>query len=217
MKKLILIGIFSLFVGTFTGQAQSNPPIKIGIRGGAGTARFIENGVTNNFLFSYQAGLAVEHKLTPRYSLGYELLYSRQGNMSYFSNPGFYTKVRTRYDYLTLPVSLRYRLPNSLLTLSPGVQLGYLLAGQVDFLPKSGYTNSENSILQKVDYGFSIGLGMALGKRLFTEIKYYQSLHSALKTFVGVDPLTGLAITKASPERYNQVVSATLTYYPFVR
>lgn len=180
-------------------------------------ARFIEQGVSNTFFPACRFGLALEQRLTHRTALSYELLYSRQGNMCYFSNPGLFDRLRTKSDYLLLPVSLRYKLKNSPVVLTPGIQLGYLIKYQVDFLPKNGHTNPDNPFLQRAEYGAFFGIGFRLGKHLFTEARYSQSLRSSLRSFVGVDPVTGLAVTKKSPERYNQMVSLSLTYYPFHR
>lgn len=186
-------------------HAQTVPIYGLGINGGMNLARFTEKGTINNFLLASHFGFSVEQRFGQRVSMSYELQYARYGNVTFFTNPGLFEKVRTQYDYLTLPISLRYRFRKYPFFLIPGFQVGYLLANRTEFLPKNGYTNNNIPYLKKIDYGFSIGLGCRFGNRIFGEVKYYQSLRTLIKENV---PLN---------KRYNQVISAGLTYYPFTK
>ncbi|WP_394343330.1 porin family protein [Spirosoma sordidisoli] len=173
-----------------------------GVKSGITMSRFIEKGTRNDYLVSYLIGLSIEQRFTQRVSLSYDLLYSRQGNIVFLTNPGPFDKVRTKYNYFTLPVSLRCRFKRHPVILSPGFQVGYLVSNRTDFLPKGGYTNSI-PFLKRSDLGFSFGLGYRFGTHFFGEVKYFESLIPLFKV--------------AQAERYNQTISANLTCYPFTK
>lgn len=213
MKELLITVICIASTSFFELNAQSQPTYRLGVRGGLNLSRFLERGTENRLLPSYQFGLSLEQRFNYQIGLSYDLLYSRQGNISYFTNPSLYDRVRTKLDYLILPISMHYTLSNTPFIANVGIQLGYLLNNQVDFLPKNGYTNNQNPSLQRIDWGLSLGPSLRIGKHTFIEIKYYQSLRSSVKSFIGVDPMTGMITTKPSPGRYNQLISANLTYY----
>ena len=217
MKTLILIVSVSLLTGFLSVKAQSKISYGFGVKGGMTMSRFMESTVKNNYWFSYATGLSVEQRFTERLSLSYDLLYSRQGNVKFFSNPGLYDRIRTKYDYLTLPISFRYRLKRYPLVVIPGLQAGYLLSTQSDFLPKTGKTYSDETLLKNTDFGFSLGLGYRFGKHFFADAKYYQSFGTMYRGYSRIDPRTGSPVRYPAVEQYNQVISASLTYYPFVK
>ena len=217
MKHLVLIVIVWACGNLSWVQAQSKVAHSIGLKSGLVGSRFIEKATKNDYWLSYSLGLSVEHQFTPRIALAYDLSYARQGNLTFFTNPGLFDRVRTKYDYITLPVSVRYRLKRYPIFMSPGFQVGYLIKNQTEFLPRNGYTNNDFPNLKKTDFGFSFGLGYRFGKRFLVEGKYYKSIKSLMKDYSGIDPSTGTFVRVPPVQRFNQVISATLTYYPFVK
>ncbi len=212
MKRLILITTFCAL--TFLEvSAQSTTTYAFGVKSGVNLSRYIEPNVTNTYLLSYLAGVSLEQRFSSRASLSYELLYSRQGNMAFFSNPGVFDRLRTRYNYLLLPVELRYRLKHYPFYINPGFQVGYLLYKKWDYLPKNGWTTYSSDQEKKIDIGVSASLGYRFSKRFFCEAKYYQSVKTILKPFSNIDPISGAVVRITTPDVRNQTLSLSLTYY----
>lgn len=145
MKRTLLITAFCVLFFFIKVSAQSKTTYAFGVKSGINLSHLTERVVVNKFLFSYLGGVSLEQRFSPRISLSYELLYSRQGDISYFTNPGLYNRVRTRYNYVILPIELRYRLKHYPVYINPGFQAGYLVYKRGDFLPTNGsITNSSN-------------------------------------------------------------------------
>lgn len=211
MRKLALLTLFYALTFLQEVSAQSKITYAFGVKSGMNLSRLIERNANNKYLFSYLCGVSLEKRFSSRTSLSYELLYSRQGDISVFSNPGMFTHSRTRYNYLILPVELRYRLKHSPFYINPGFQVGYLLYKRGDFLPKNGSITYGSDQEKKVDFGLSIGLGYRFGKHFFGEAKYYQSTQTILKPFAA--PVSGAIVRRAPPDIRNQTISLSLSYY----
>lgn len=218
MKKLIFLTLFSaLTLSSWKVSAQSKITYGLGVKGGMNLSRLIEKNANNKYLLSYLTGVSLEQLFSSRVSLSYALLYSRQGDITVFSNPGLFNRSRTRYNYLVLPIELRYRLKYYPFYITPGFQAGYLLYKRGDFLPKNGSTTYSLDQEEKIDVGLSLGLGCRFSKHFFGEAKYYQSIKTILKPFSAIDPVSGAIVHRTPPDVRNQTLSLSLSYYFLVR
>jgi len=215
MKKLIFIVACHLFTILGQVQAQSVTTYAFGVKGGMNLSHLIEKDAINKLLPSYVVGLTLEQRFSPRFSLAYELLYSRQGDMQHFTNTT--DRFRTRYNYITLPINIRYRLKHYPFYISPGFQAGYLVSKQISYIPSHGVPAQSSNQEKKIDLGLSAGLGYRFGKHFFGEAKYYQSVGTILKPFLIYDPTTGAVVTQTTLDVRNEVFSLSLSYYPWAK
>ena len=178
-------------------------------------SHLIEKVAINKLLLSYVVGVSLEQRFSPRLSLAYALLYSRQGDREHFINTS--EILRTRYNYLTLPIEFRYRLKRYPIYVIPGFQAGYLVNKQIDFIPSHGVPAQSFDQEKKLDLGVSAGLGYRFGRHFFGEAKYYQSVGTILNPFLIHDPTTGAVVSQFSLDIRNEVFSMGLFYYPFTK
>ena len=160
VRTTLLIAIASLLSCFTELSAQATTTYALGVKGGTNLSHLVEKVAINKLLLSYVAGISLEQQFSPRVSLSYELLYSRQGDMEHFINTN--DRLRTRYNYITLPIELRYRLKRYPIYIIPGFQAGYLVNKQVDLLPSHGITTQNNDQEKKVDLGLSAGWAIVL-------------------------------------------------------
>lgn len=197
-------------------QAQNKQALQVGVKAGLNLARFVDAGPIdpNSFWCAYSAGLTLQYRLSNRFFLSTDLLYSRQGNQVRIQNPTVYgERIVAKFDYLTLPIMLNYRLSHIPLFVGAGLQVGHLTAYKTQYVPALGNTLSYEPLLKKNDVGWLIAVGHHFGRHLGVEIKYYKSLTTIYKGYHGPDPITGQFIVQAPVQRYNQLLSGSLSYY----
>lgn len=120
-----------------TAHAQSNAPLRFGVRGGLNLSTQQQsvgsNGrrssVSNDNLTGFHAGIVAEVPLAGDLSLRPELLFSRKGLEYSYSALGQSIGYTDKLSYLTLPVSLTYRVHAgpAALVLGAGPYVGVLV------------------------------------------------------------------------------------------
>ncbi|WP_338875035.1 porin family protein [Spirosoma sp. SC4-14] len=210
-KSLAITGLLGLLVTQL--YSQSPTSYHIGLKAGLNLANFIEPNTKENLVPLYTTGIGLEQRFTPKLSAFYELLYSRQGSTIPLYNDPHYTELAIRYNYLTLPVGVRYQSRRFPFLVEGGVQAGYLLNHHQEFLPANGTTTSQGTNLKKVDIGFLAGVGYRFSSSWLIEGKYYKSLATVFRGYSGYDPVTQSYVNRPPTTRYNQVISVTLSYY----
>lgn len=174
MKKILFTVVFSLFTIVLLGQNK----FKIGVNSGLTFSNFRGNDTPvteQKYGFDFMAGLSLEYSLSEKLSLKTNLTYDRKtgivkSNYNYrpsFDEPSVFViqKVRSNYNYLTMPVFIKYNFGkyNSYF-INGGPFVGFLLSSK--FVDKSKQTpssldfNEDTSDLnKKTDFGFSYGVG----------------------------------------------------------
>lgn len=161
MKKIILIAAFALF-GTLTTQAQL---LHLGAKAGINYANLSGSDVTVNAqnykseaITGYHIGVLAEVKLTDKFSVQPELLYSTQG-ASYKNAIG---EFRNNLGYLSIPVMAKIYLNNSF-SLELGPQASFLLSEKKN-------VNLQDS--KTFDFAVAGGLGVKITKSIFIQGRY---------------------------------------------
>lgn len=161
MKKIILIAALTFF-GTLTTQAQL---LRIGVKGGLNYANLTGTDIvvnTENYksdaITSYHIGLLAEIKLTEKFGVQPELLYSTQG-ASYKSA---IQEFKNELGYLAIPVMAKIYLNNTL-SLELGPQASFLLS-------EKDKVNIEDS--KTFDFAVAAGLGVKITKSIFVQARY---------------------------------------------
>lgn len=161
MKKIILIATFAL-LGTLTTQAQL---LHLGAKVGINYANLTGSDITVNSenyksdaITGYHIGLLAEVKLTDKFGIQPELLYSTQGA----SYKNAIKEIKNELGYLSIPVMAKIYLNNTF-SLELGPQASFLLS-------EKDNVNLEDS--KTFDFAIAGGLGVKITKSLFIQGRY---------------------------------------------
>ncbi|MDY7396956.1 porin family protein [Aureibaculum sp. 2210JD6-5] len=165
MKKYILTALtISLFINT---TSFSQNEMRIGINAGANYSKFRGNELIDetNADFGFLAGVSLEYFLSEKFSLKTNLNFERKSIKKTSNNivdfegmPTGEIEIKTNYDYLVLPMLVKYKFnETSGFYVNGGPFLGYLLSNKSR---AEGYDEDDfTSLSKKIDVGVSIGLG----------------------------------------------------------
>lgn len=206
MRKLLLSIPFLLI--SFLNYSQ-NSKIKFGVQAGLNYSNFRGYEVPVSPLYSespayaYLGGLNFEYQIKEKLSLKLELNYERKSqkadNFIELTDTDGFTKSynfssKKNYDYLVLPIMLKYNFSNkNSFYLNGGPFIGFLLKSNLtNGLGKIDGLNNEpvetTNLNNKTDFGLSIGLGKTIeinGKNsIFIEIRENLGLTNTSKNKV---------------------------------
>ena len=206
MKKLLL-SISFLLIATLS--YSQNSKIKFGIQAGLNYSNFrgYEIPVTPLYsespAFAYLGGINVEYLIKEKLSLKLDLNYERKSQkadntLEIFDNNGSSTVYnftsKKNYDYLVLPIMIKYSFTNrNSFFINGGPYIGYLLKsnitndlGNIDGLNNEPFETTKYN--NKTDFGLSIGLGKSFelkeNNSIFIEIRENLGLTNTSKNTV---------------------------------
>ncbi len=154
MKKIIVI-IVLMLVSSANVQAQL---LKFGIKGGLNYANLTSSNIQTDALTSYHIGLLAEIKVSDKFALQPELLYSTQG-ATYKTILG---DIDNKLGYLSIPIMAKIYLNNTV-SLELGPQASFLLSEKDQF-------DIENQ--STFDFAVAAGLGVKITKSIFIQGRY---------------------------------------------
>ncbi|AUD04111.1 porin family protein [Spirosoma pollinicola] len=204
-KLIVLLLILTAFKQPIVAQPRLRFGLLGGLNGNLIHATYLGPNSESKPRWDYTTGVSVDHWLTSSLTLGYNLLYSRQGGAELITSKIGYgsTKMMTEFSYLTLPVMVRYHLGGGRFFISGGPQIGYLLKAK---WYAAGFESSAQSwdlaYMRRFDVGLTGGLGYRLGRHVVLESRYYYGLNPFNET----DPQTNY-------KEYNRTWASNLVYY----
>ncbi len=156
MKKLLLVTVIAV-LGLTNINAQK---VEFGAKAGLNLA-FITGDNTEDFKpnTDFHVGVMAEWKITNKFSLQPEIIYSGQGSDINIESEG-----RISLYYLNIPVIGKYYVTERL-SLEAGPQVGYLLSTK-------GGTIDYKDLLHTTDYGVNFGVGYKLDNGLNFTARY---------------------------------------------
>jgi opacity protein-like surface antigen len=163
MKKIIVL-IVLMLVSTTNVQAQL---LKFGIKGGLNYANLTGTDIQTDALTSYHIGLLAEIKVSDKFALQPELLYSTQG-ATYKTIVG---DIDNKLGYLSIPIMAKIYFNNSV-SLELGPQASFLLSEKDAF-------DIENQ--STFDFAVAAGLGVKITKSIFIQGRYVLGLTEVSK------------------------------------
>ena len=171
MKKLVTIGFMVLAIGIAQGQE-----VKFGVKGGLNLMKISNNQLSGNNKVGFHIGGLVEFKLSDKFAIQPELLYSTKGTKQDF----YGIQLITNLSYIDLPIMAKFFVTKGL-SIEAGPQIGYLVS-------EKGISNSELVIYQagnynKMDYGLNLGAGYVLENSLLFQVRYYLGLADISKIY----------------------------------
>ena len=156
MKKLFLVTVIAV-LGLSNINAQD---IKFGVKAGLNFASITgDNAKDLDPITSFNFGVMSEIKLSDKFSLQPELIYSGQGADTNVASEG-----RINLNYLNLPLIGKYYVTERF-SLEAGPQIGYLLSTK-------GGTLDYKELLKPIDYGLNFGVGYKLDNGLNFTARY---------------------------------------------
>ncbi|MDG1870912.1 MAG: porin family protein [Flavobacterium sp.] len=152
-KAFIIAGTFLAF--SLGAQAQL---VKFGLKGGLNYANLTGSEIQTDAITSYHVGLVAEVKLTDKFKVQPELLYSTQG--ASYENAG--NEFINELGYLAIPVLAKISLSDAF-TLELGPQASFLLSEKDNFDVNDSKT---------FDFSVNAGLGFNITKSIFIQGRY---------------------------------------------
>jgi hypothetical protein len=186
MNKIILTMTALLAVSFAKGQEKEtsvNDVIKFGVKAGVNLAN-----LTGDFDPSIKVGFHVggfmEYKVSKKFTIQPELLYSTQGakynSTEVGDNISVSGETNIKLAYLNLPVMAKYYISNKF-SLEAGPQIGFLLSAKNEFDFTGIYLGEPISVsgeedikydLNSIDFGINFGAGYDFNDKISLGLRY---------------------------------------------
>ncbi len=167
MKKVILTAM-AVFAFSFA-NAQDT---KFGVKAGLNIANLTGDVEDASSLIGFQIGGFAEFKISEKFAIQPELMYSAQGASSD-------TDGDLKLGYLNIPVMAKYYVAKSF-SLEAGPQVGFLLSAEVEGV-------DVKDVFESVDFGVNFGAGYDFTENLSAGLRYNLGLSNVAKTEAGED------------------------------
>ncbi|WP_431242864.1 porin family protein [Flavobacterium sp. P21] len=192
MKKIILSALAVMAFGLANAQ-----DVKFGVKGGLNLSNF--SGDTEGVDLKSKAGFHVggfaEIKLSDKFAIQPELLYSTQGpkavnQMGEDENGITYTgDVCFNLSYINVPVMFKYYVAEKF-NIEAGPQIGFLTSAKMK-TTIDGFNGSNEmdvkDIFESIDFGLNLGAGYDFTDHFSADIRYNLGLANIAKTEDGDD------------------------------
>ena len=185
MKKLFLTAA-AVFAFSFA-NAQD---VKYGAKAGLNISSITGDGTEDvSSKIGFQVGGFAEIKISDKFAIQPELLYSAQGAKTSYADviEGFDVDVKAtqKLAYLNIPVMAKYYVTEGF-SLEAGPQLGFLLSAEqeatVSFEGESVTDSADNKEdFNSIDFGFNLGAGYDVTENINLGVRYSIGLSNILK------------------------------------
>ena len=194
MKKII-VTVAAVFAFGFANAQET----KFGVKGGVNFANFAGDVEDNSTKVGFNVGGFVEIKVSDKFSVQPELLFSTQGTQTEFTESGITVKAKANLSYLNIPLMAKYYVADGF-SLEAGPQVGFLTSAK--YKAESGGNEVEEDAkddFESTDFGFNFGAGYDFTTNLSAGVRYNLGLSNIAKDS-GDDKVT------------NTVLSVSLAY-----
>lgn len=186
MKKIILT-VAAVFAFGFANAQET----KFGVKGGLNVANLSGDIEDNSSKVGFHVGGFVEIKVSDKFSVQPELLFSTQGTKLEESGTNYSYESNLNLSYLNIPVMAKYYVAEGF-SLEAGPQIGFLTTAKSDFTAtESGITVSGDEDVkdefESIDFGFNFGAGYDFTENLSAGLRYNLGLSNIAKTDSGDD------------------------------
>jgi hypothetical protein len=176
MKKVILTTLM------FCSILVSSQDFKFGVKGGLNIARLnttlqtIPGGSTSTTnVIGMNVGVFGDYKISDKFSLQPELLYSMQGGKATLNVAGQSLTQTLSLNYLNIPVMVKYFFTEKI-NIQTGPQIGLLLSAtdKIDSSITGTPSSSANvkSDIKSIDFGVNFGLGYDFTENISVSTRY---------------------------------------------
>jgi hypothetical protein len=134
------------------------------------------SSASNAYRLGFHAGVMADIKVTDKFSVQPELLYSQKG-----ARNKLVSDINMVFTYLDLPIMVKARLGETGFFLEGGPQFGYLLRAKSNFM---SYTYDERESYEKVDVGYAAGIGYQFASGPLLGFRYNGGLTRLNKPYI---------------------------------
>jgi opacity protein-like surface antigen len=156
MKKLFIAAIAVLAFGSANAQET-----KFGVKAGLNFSNFTGDVENNSMKVGFHVGGLVNIKVSDKFAVQPELLYSGQGAK-------FDGGVTVSADYLNIPVMAQFKIADKF-SLEAGPQIGFLMSAKAK---GSGQTVDVKEFYNSTDFGINIGAGYDVTENINVGLRY---------------------------------------------
>ena len=179
MKKVILSAMAVMVFGFANAQKA-----EFGVKGGVNIAsqKFSGTGAPSpSAVTAFQVGAFVDVKISDKFSIQPELLYSLQGSSYDYKVGSVDTKNTFKFAYINVPVMFKYYAAEKF-SLEAGPQIGFLTSAELETetMGVSG-TLDVKSYFKSVDFGLNIGAGYDFTEKFSAGVRYNLGLTNVAK------------------------------------
>jgi hypothetical protein len=175
--KTLIISIVAILLTSFV-NAQN---MKFGVKGGLNLAS-ISDAEGSSMRIGAHAGGYLEFKLTEKFAIQPEFLYSMQGVNEEYDFGVTKLEAETQIDYLTIPVMLKL-YPTKMFNIQVGPQIGLLVNDKVKLSSGGNSQSFTKTEFNKTDLGLNFGIGVDLP----TGLNFYGRYSLGLSKLVDED------------------------------
>lgn len=171
MKKITLSIVAVLAFGFANAQE-----VKFGLKAGLNISSFAGDAGDDSPKVGFQVGGFTEIKLTDKFSIQPELLYSAQGAKEKGDvdvNGDMYpAEVKYNFAYLNVPIMAKYYVTPKF-SLEVGPQIGFLMSakGKIEVLRITQEIDMKNEV-KSIDFGLNFGTGYDFTKNFSAGVRY---------------------------------------------
>ncbi|MES2812083.1 MAG: porin family protein [Bacteroidota bacterium] len=205
MKKIIILTIV-LFAFNLS-NAQETTQTKFGLKGGLNLANFTGDSDGSNSRVGIQAGFYTEFKISDKFAIQPELLYSIQGASDKGTTivEGYTVNYKAKFNlgYINLPIMAKY-YTNDKFNIEFGPQIGFLANAKlktdvtiIETGQEGSSTDDAKEFFKGIDFGLNFGLGYNFSDKIGANLRYNAGL-------------TNIADTDDGSKIHNSVFSLSL-------
>ncbi|MGV9004204.1 porin family protein [Flavobacterium sp.] len=162
MKKIILSVAAIFAFGVVSAQ-----DIKFGVKGGLNSSN-ITNTDGSKALVGFHVGGLAEFKVSEKFAVQPELLYSTQGAGSDGGD--------LKLDYINIPIMAKFYVAEKF-SIQAGPQIGFLMTAKAD-------GEDVKDFFKTTDFGVNIGVGYNLDENMMLDLRYNMGLSQVQKEVI---------------------------------
>jgi len=182
MKKVLLSAVAVMAFMSVSAQET-----RFGVKAGANLSTFGGDAEDAKSLVGFQVGGFAEIKLTDKFAIQPEILFSTQGAKEEENSPFGSAEYKTTLSYLNIPVMAKYYVAEKF-SVEAGPQIGFLLSAKSKF---EGGGESEKTdvkdFYESIDFGVNFGAGYDFTENLSVGLRYNLGLSNIAKAEDGED------------------------------
>jgi len=193
MKKTVFtLVIVLLTTHIFNAQETKTSKPAFGVKGGMNVANFTGDNDNSTARVGIQAGFYTEFKISDKFAIQQELLYSVQGASDKGTTivEGYTVNYKAKFNlgYINLPVMAKYYTTEKF-SIEFGPQVGFLTSAKLKTdvtLLETGQTGSSTDdvkdFFKGIDFGLNVGLGYQFTNKLGANLRYNAGLANIADT-----------------------------------